>query len=153
MSSIKCQGHTWCTICRFWPELSVSGLKLQFEFTHGFDMMHKSWCSIEEMQYCIPRSSIKFQGHMGQKCANFDPNWAFPDCNSIVWNPWWLWNYAQSLKQHRRGDLFFSKVIHQIPRSHRTTIRQFWPELSVPGLLLRFEFTDGYEMMHKLDAV
>ena len=27
-------------------------------------------------------SSIKFQGHLGQKITNFDPNWAFPVCNS-----------------------------------------------------------------------
>ena len=67
--------------CRFWPKLSVSGLYLQFEFTDGFEMMHKAWCSIEEVPYCFPRSSIKFQGHTGQKIADFDPNWAFPDCN------------------------------------------------------------------------
>ena len=30
------------------------------------------------------RSSIKFQGHRGQKIADFDPNWAFPDCNSSL---------------------------------------------------------------------
>ena len=31
------------------------------------------------------RSSIKFQGHVGQKkITNFDPNWAFPDCNSSL---------------------------------------------------------------------
>ena len=23
----------------------------------------------------------KFQGHMGQKIADFNPNWVFPDCN------------------------------------------------------------------------
>ena len=32
------------------------------------------------------RSSIKFQGHMGPKIADFDLNWAFPDCNSCL-NP------------------------------------------------------------------
>ena len=31
---------------------------------------------------------------------------------------WWLWNDAQSLKQHRRGALLFFKVIRQISRSH-----------------------------------
>ena len=59
-------------------------------------MMHKAWCSIEEVPYCFPMSSIKFQGHTGQKIANFDLNWAFPDCN-----------------------------------------------------YLQFEFTDGFEMVHK----
>ena len=28
------------------------------------------------------RSEVKFQGHTGKKIVNFDPNWAFPDCNS-----------------------------------------------------------------------
>ena len=51
-----------------------------------------------------------------------------------AWIYWWLWNYAQSLKQHRRGALLFIKVIHQISRSHRTKNRPFWPELSVSGL-------------------
>ena len=33
------------------------------------------------------RSSVKFQGHMGQKIADFYPNWAFPDCNSSLNSP------------------------------------------------------------------
>ena len=60
-----------------------------------------------------------------------------------------LWNDAQSLKQHRRGALLFFKVIHQISRSHGTKSCRFWPELSISGLQLQFEFTDGFEMMHK----
>ena len=43
--------------------------------------MDVAWCSIKEVPYCFPRSSIKFQGRMGQKIADFDPNWAFPECN------------------------------------------------------------------------
>ena len=49
--------------CRIWPRLGVSGLYLQFEFTNGYEMLHKAWSSIEEVPYCFPRSSIKFQGH------------------------------------------------------------------------------------------
>ena len=30
-------------------------------------MMHKAWCTIEEMPYYFSRSSIKFQGHTGWK--------------------------------------------------------------------------------------
>ena len=32
-----------------------------------------------------------------KKIADFDPNWAFPDCNSSLNRPW-LWNDTQSLK-------------------------------------------------------
>ena len=78
-----------------WPKLGVSGLYLQFEFTNGYEMMHKAWSSIEEVPYCFSGSSVKFLGHTAKKN------------------------------------------------------RRFWPELSVSGLSLKFEFTDGIEMMHK----
>ena len=47
-------------------------------------MMHKAWSYIEEEPYCFSRSSVKFQGHTGQKIADFEPNWAFPECISIL---------------------------------------------------------------------
>ena len=37
-----------------------------------------------------------------------------------VWIHQWLWNDAESLRQHRKGALLFFKVIRQISRSHRT---------------------------------
>ena len=37
-------------------------------------MLHKAWNSKEEMPYCFPRSSIKFQGHTGQNITDCDPN-------------------------------------------------------------------------------
>ena len=79
-SSVKFQGH------KGQISLILSGIErfrllLQFEFTDGFEMIYKSRSSIEEVRYCISRSSIKFQGHTGQKIANFDPNWAFLDYN------------------------------------------------------------------------
>ena len=69
---------------RVWPRLDVSGLKLQFEFTNGYEMVHKAWSSIEEVSYCFWRSSVKFQGHTAIKIVEFDPDWAFPDCNSSL---------------------------------------------------------------------
>ena len=69
---------------QFWLELDVSGLKHQFEFTDGYEMMHKAWRSVEEVPYCFLRSSIKFQGHTGQKITNFDSNWTFLDCNTSL---------------------------------------------------------------------
>ena len=39
------------------------------------------------MPYCFPRSSIKFQGHTALKIVQFDPNWAFPDCNFSLNSP------------------------------------------------------------------
>ena len=50
-------------------------------------MMHKAWSSIEEVPYCFWRSSVKLQGHTALKIVEFDPNWAFPDCNSSLNSP------------------------------------------------------------------
>ena len=58
-----------------------------FEFTNGYEMMHKAWRIIEEAPYCFSRSSVKFQGHTALKMVEFDPNWAFPDCNSSFNTP------------------------------------------------------------------
>ena len=69
---------------RIWPRLGVSGLWLQFEYTNGYEMMHKAWSSVQEVPYCFWRSSVKFQGHTALEIAEFDPDWAFPDCNSSL---------------------------------------------------------------------
>ena len=42
---------------------------------------------IEEVPYCFWRSSVKFQGHTALKNVEFDPDWAFPDCNSSLNSP------------------------------------------------------------------
>ena len=109
-------------------------------------MMHKAWRSIEEVPYRLSRSSVNFQGHAGQKIANFCPNWVFPDCNSSLniptglkspiltrfpgWIHRWIWNDAKSLMQYRRGALLFFEVIHQISRSHGLINRWFESNLS-----------------------
>ena len=50
-------------------------------------MMHKAWSRIEEVPYSFSRSYVKFQGHTALKIVEFDPNWAFPDCNSSLKSP------------------------------------------------------------------
>ena len=50
-------------------------------------MMHRAWSSIVEVPYCFSRSYVKLQGHTALKIVEFDPNWAFPDCNSSL-NSW-----------------------------------------------------------------
>ena len=47
-------------------------------------MMQKAWSSIVEVPYCFSRSFVKYQGHPALKIVEFDPNWAFPDCNSSL---------------------------------------------------------------------
>ena len=59
---------------QFWPELGISRLQLQFELTDGYEMMYKAWNSLKEVPYFFSRSSIKFQGHMGQKIDDYTFN-------------------------------------------------------------------------------
>ena len=94
---------------------------------HGFEMMYKAWCSIEEVPYCFPRSSVKFHCHMGQKKTLIFIQIGRFRTVDLVLIQWWLWNDARSLEQHWRGALSFFKVIRQISRSHRT---KKWPILT-----------------------
>ena len=55
--------------------------------TYDDKMMHIAWCCWEEVPYFISRSSVKFQGHTALKIVEFDPDWAFPDCNSSLNSP------------------------------------------------------------------
>ena len=100
------------------------------------------------------RCLILFQGHLSnfkvtrlKKIANFYQNWAFRTVTP-VWIYWWLWNDAQSLKQHKRGALWFSRpfVKFQGHRGHK--IADFDPNWAFPDC--KFEFNDGFEMMHKV---
>ena len=50
-------------------------------------MMHRAWSSIVEAPYCFSRSYVKLQGDTALKIVEFDPNWAFPDCNSSLNSP------------------------------------------------------------------
>ena len=104
----------------FWAELSVSGLSLQFEFTDGFEIIYKAWSSIEEVPYCLSRSLIKFQGHTGQKIANFDPNWAFLDCNCSL-------NSPMGLKWCTKLDVL-QKRCHIVFRGHPSNLKVTWTE-------------------------
>ena len=95
--SVKFQGHRAKKYIGFDPKLGFFGLLLQFEFTDGFEMMLKSWSSIEEVPYCFSRSSVKFQGHKGQ--ISLILSWI--ECFRTVTPVWihlWLWNDLQSLK-------------------------------------------------------
>ena len=96
-------------------------------------MMHKAWGSIEEVPYCFARS------HSSKKSSYLTQIGRFRIVTPVSINQC-LWNIAQSLKQQRRDALLFSKVIHQISRSHRTKHHRFWPKLGVSRLLASRSF-------------
>ena len=87
------------------------------------DVVWKRW------PYCFPRSSTKFEGHMGQ-IADFDPNSAFPDCNFSLNSPVALKRCTKLYVVKKRCGLLFSEVMHQISRSHGLKNRWFGLNLS-----------------------
>ena len=110
-------------------------------------MMHKAWSSIGEVSCCFSRSSVKFQGHTALKIIDFDPNWAFPDCNSSFTNGYELMH---------KPWISIEEVLYCFSRSYvklqgHTAKKNRWfgPKLGVSGPQLQFEFTNCYEIMHK----
>ena len=85
-SSVKFQGHTAKKIIEFDPNRAFPDCN-SFEFTNGYEMMHKAWSCMEEVPCCFSRSYVKLQGHTAKKIIDFDPHWAFPDCNSYLNTP------------------------------------------------------------------
>ena len=80
-------------------ELGFSGLSLEFEFTDDCEMMHKAWSSIEEVSYCFQGYPSNFKVTREKIIADFDPNWAFPNCNSRLNRMTWQW--AETLVEIR----------------------------------------------------
>ena len=71
------------------------------EYTDGYEMMYRAWSSMVEVPYCFSRSYVKFQGHTALKIVEFDPNWAFPDCNSSLNSPMAMkcWTKLETAKE------------------------------------------------------
>ena len=132
-SYVKLQGHTAKKIIDFDPNWAFPDCNSSLNSPMATKLCIELGSSIVEVLYCFSRSYVKFQGHTALKIVEFDPNWAFRTVTP-VWIHRWLWNVAQRLKQQRRDALLFSKVIHQISRSHGTKHHRFWPKLGVSGL-------------------
>ena len=105
---------------------------------------HESFRSYYQWQKWRPckrsRSEVKGQGHT--QLSGFRTV-------TPVWIHIWWWNDAQSLMLFRWGALLYFKVIRQFSRSLGSKNLRIWPKFGVSGLLLQFEFINGYKMMHK----
>ena len=109
-------------------------------------MMHKAWSSIEEVPYCFSRSSVKFQGHTALKIVEFDPKWAFPDCNSSLNSPMAMKCYTKLETAKERCPIVFqghpsnfkvtrdktSPILTQIGRFRTIGRSQLWNPSDLP---------------------
>ena len=114
---------------QLWPKLDFSGLLLQFEFTNGYEMMHKAWSNLGEVPFVF-RHLLNFKVTLLKISLLFTQSGHFQTVTTIRIHSW-LWNDAQSLK--KQCPIVFQGHIHQISRSHGTENCWFWPKLSVFG--------------------
>ena len=104
------------------------------------------WSGIEEMPYCLSRSSLQLQSHMDKTIANLTPTLTFPDDNSS-WIYRWLGNDAQTLNgAYRRSPIFF--------RGHLPNFKvigakklPIWPRLWRLRLLGRSQLSDPSDFL------
>ena len=96
------------------------------------------------------RSSVKLQGHTALKIVKFDPNWAFPDCNSSLKSPMatkWCTKLETAIKRCPivfQGHPSNFKVTRDKTSPILTQIGRFWTigrsQLSNPSDLPCFKF-------------
>ena len=116
-------------------------------------MMHKAWSNTEEVPYSFSRSSVKLQGHTGQKITEFDPNWAFPDCNLSLNSPmateWCInlaWSNIEEVPIVFQGHLSSFKVT-QDNKSPILTLIQCFRTVSLV-LIHRWLWNDAKSLMY-----
>ena len=133
MSSVKFHGHSGQNIVDFVPNWAFPDCNPSLN-----SPMAIKWHTKLEDAYkrrLFSRSSVKFQGHTGQKIADFDPNTAFLDCNSSLNSPMAFESCTKlDVVLYRRWALLFFRVIRQISRSHGAKNRRFCPILVVSGM-------------------
>ena len=91
-SSIKFEGPTEQKIADFGPQLGVSGVKLPFKFTNGYEMVHKAWSRLGDVPCWFSRSSVKFSRSHGTNNRRFLTQIGRFRTVTPVWIHRWLWN-------------------------------------------------------------
>ena len=102
-------------------------IKFSKDVRHTFLTTFPSSYHHEIFQELLPMTSDVYAKGQGQrsnfkvtrlkKIVDFDPNWAFPDCNSSL-NSNMMMKWCTELDVARRGAHLFFKVISQISRLH-----------------------------------
>ena len=94
-------------------------------------MLHKAWSSIEEVPLCFARSSVKFQRRTALKIVKFDPDWAFPDCNSSLNSPM-ATKWCRSLSSIEEVPYCFARSSVKFQDRTALKIVEFDPDWAFP---------------------
>ena len=123
-SSVKFQGHTALKFVEIEPDWAFPDCNSSLN-----TLMAVKWCI--QFEGTSKRCPIVFQGHPSNfKVTQHNKSPILTRIKRLVWIPRWLWNAAQSLKQHRRGALLFLrssnfKVTRDIASPIFTQIERF----------------------------
>ena len=151
----------WCPYkrSRSRSEVKVTEVKTQFS---SFRTVTPIWIHIWRRNdaqsliwhkpYCFPRSSIKFQGHTGQKLNDLDPNLAFPDCNSSL-------NWPMAMKWCTKIEIPY-KMYPIVFQGHLSNckVKQdkknhwFWPDLVFPDCNSSLNWSMAMKWCTKLEV-
>ena len=94
-------------------------------------LRNDAWSSMVEVTYCFSRLYVKFQGHTALKIVEFDPNWAFPDCNSSLTDGYEMLHKAWNSEGEMPYCFPRSSIKFQ---GHTRQNHRFWPKLGVSRL-------------------
>ena len=117
VTEFKTQFSRFLTVTAVWIHIWRGNWGFPGCNTDGYEMMHKAWSNIEQGLYCFSRPSVKFQCRPGPINADFDQNWAFPDCNSSL-NSAMALNWCTKLGVAEKRCPIFDENIHQISWSY-----------------------------------
>ena len=118
----------------------------------------ETWISIEEVPYRFSRTSVKFQGHAAKKSSILTQIGRFRTVTP-VWIHQWLWNDAQSLEQHRRGALLFSRSSAKFQGRTGQKIADFDPNWAFPDCnsilnsLMALKWCTKYNIVKKMCSI
>ena len=134
-SSVNFQGHGGQKITIFYPNWAFPDCNSSLNIPMALK------CCIK-LNVVYKRFSIVFQGHPSnfkvtrdEKIANFDPNRAFPDCNSSLTSPMDM-NETMHKAWRSVEEVFycFTRWSINFQGHEGQKITNFFPELSVSGL-------------------
>ena len=104
-------------------------------------MIHKAWCSTEEVPYYFSRSSIEFLGHTGWKIDDLDQIWARLLGRSQLSNPsdlpcWWEYDPKIFLELFFLGKTLYYILdliqLHFLANFQEDLPYSFWKKLKKP---------------------
>ena len=145
-SSVIFQGHTALKSVEFDPNWPFPDSNSSLNTPMATKWCTKLEVALKRCPIFFSRLSVNFQGHTALKIVEFDPNWAFPDCNSSLNSPMAMKCYTKLETAKERCPIVFqghpsnvkvirdktSPILTQIGRFRTIGRSQLWNPSDLP---------------------